>query len=37
MFPIRLYLQGRQAVVVRKLLSLLITQVLDTQAESELL
>lgn len=31
------YLQGRQAVVVRQLLSLLVTQVLDTQAEPELL
>lgn len=34
---LRPYLQGRQAVVVCKLLGLLITQVLDSQAEPQLL
>lgn len=31
------YLEGRQAVVISQLLSLLVSQVLNTQAESELL
>ncbi len=36
-FTLRSHLQSRQAVVVCQLLSLLVTQVLDAQAEPQLL